>query len=139
VAYWKVMIRRVIADHIVLPVKNLTASEKFYTTVFDAIGFSRLSVTSETVAFGVDGCDDFAIREGAVAPVHVAIACDSAAAVDAFFEAAVAAGASIDTPPQIHHEYSAGYYAAFVYDPNGHSIEAVFHADADYMEAGDVF
>jgi predicted lactoylglutathione lyase len=58
--------------------------------------------------------------------LHVAFQARSRAAVDAFFQAAVAAGATSNGPPGVRRQYDPQYYAAFVLDPDGHNIEAVF-------------
>lgn len=49
------------------------------------------------------------------------------AAVDAFYAAALAAGGTDNGGPGLRTEYSPGYYAAFVLDPDGHNVEAVCH------------
>jgi catechol 2,3-dioxygenase-like lactoylglutathione lyase family enzyme len=59
--------------------------------------------------------------------VHIALSADSRAQVDAFYAAAMAAGARDNGPPGLRPHYHATYYAAFVYDPDGHNIEAVCH------------
>jgi catechol 2,3-dioxygenase-like lactoylglutathione lyase family enzyme len=59
--------------------------------------------------------------------VHIALSAESRAQVDAFYAAAMAAGARDNGPPGLRPHYHATYYAAFVYDPDGHNIEAVCH------------
>lgn len=60
--------------------------------------------------------------------VHLAFSANSRAEVDAFYASAIAAGATDNGPPGLRPHYHATYYAAFVYDPDGHNIEAVCHA-----------
>lgn len=60
--------------------------------------------------------------------VHLAFRAKTRAEVDAFYAAAMAAGAKDNGPPGVRAHYHANYYAAFVYDPDGHNIEAVCHA-----------
>lgn len=60
--------------------------------------------------------------------VHLAFSAPNRAAVDAFYAAAIAAGGKDNGPPGLRPHYHATYYAAFVYDPDGHNIEAVCHA-----------
>ena len=60
--------------------------------------------------------------------VHLAFAAKSHAEVDAFYAAAMAAGATDNGPPGLRPHYHATYYAAYVFDPDGHNIEAVCHA-----------
>lgn len=60
--------------------------------------------------------------------VHIAFRANTRAEVDGFYAAAMAAGGKDNGPPGLRPHYHATYYAAFVYDPDGHNIEAVCHA-----------
>jgi catechol 2,3-dioxygenase-like lactoylglutathione lyase family enzyme len=60
--------------------------------------------------------------------LHIALNAKSRAEVDAFYAAAMAAGGRDNGAPGLRPNYHANYYAAFVYDPDGHNIEAVCHA-----------
>jgi predicted lactoylglutathione lyase len=62
--------------------------------------------------------------------MHVAFESASREAVDAFHAAAVEAGGRDNGQPGVRPEYSETYYAAYVLDPNGNNIEAVFHGEA---------
>jgi catechol 2,3-dioxygenase-like lactoylglutathione lyase family enzyme len=62
-----------------------------------------------------------------ITPTHVAFAARSRAEVDAFYKAAIAAGAKDFGAPGPRPHYHPNYYGAFVLDPDGHDIEAVFH------------
>ncbi len=64
-------------------------------------------------------------RLRASSPVHLAFVASDERAVRAFFEAALANGGKDNGPPGPRPQYAAGYYAAFVLDPDGHNIEAV--------------
>ena len=77
-----------------------------------------------------------AFYEAALAPlgikltggrVHIALAAATRAQVDAFYTAAMAAGGKDNGPPGLRPHYHATHYAAFVFDPDGHNIEAVCH------------
>lgn len=57
--------------------------------------------------------------------LHVAFAAATRAAVDAFHEAAIAAGGMDNGGPGLRPRYAEHYYAAYVLDPDGHNIEAV--------------
>jgi predicted lactoylglutathione lyase len=61
-----------------------------------------------------------------VAPVHIAFAARDRAAVDAFRRAAVRVGGRDNGPPGLRPHYGAGCYAAYVLDPDGNNVEAVF-------------
>jgi catechol 2,3-dioxygenase-like lactoylglutathione lyase family enzyme len=62
--------------------------------------------------------------------MHVAFEAQNSEQVDAFHAAALEAGGRDNGAPGLRKEYSSTYYAAFVLDPNGNNIEAVFHGDA---------
>jgi len=124
--------RRIVIDHLTIGVSDLRASRRFYLAALAPLGFSELTDWSEDardVAFGPDDLDDFAISTNY--PVagggHVAFAADSREQVDAFYDAAIAAGATDNGGPGVRTEYSPGYYGAFVLDPDGYNIEAVYH------------
>lgn len=67
--------------------------------------------------------DNESVGEG----THVAFEAESRAEVDAFYEAALAAGGRDNGPPGIRPHYHPNYYAAFVFDPDGINVEAVCH------------
>ena len=120
-------------DHVTVGVGDLARSRAFYARVLTPLGFAEIGPWREgarAVAFGLEEADDFAISAeyGAGAAVHVAFAADRREQVDAFHAAALAAGGRDNGAPGLRPEYSDGYYAAFVLDPDGHNIEAV-HRD----------
>jgi catechol 2,3-dioxygenase-like lactoylglutathione lyase family enzyme len=96
----------------------------------DDDGAVWLKVESEGVAFGADGMDDFAIFAGArpTTGAHVAFDAPSREAVDAFCAAALEHGGRRRGAPGVWVQYSQRYYAAYVWDPDGNDIEAVFHS-----------
>ena len=59
------------------------------------------------------------------APLHIAFVAQTRQQVDAFYRAALEAGAKDNGPPGLRTNYNANYYAAFVIAPDGHNIEAV--------------
>ena len=116
-------------DHLVVPVADLGASRAFYEQALAPLG-ARVEESDDGVAFGTPDNEDFIIVPGGpVAPLHVAFAATSRDQVQAFWEAALAAGGGDNGPPGPRPVYHAGYYAAFVLDPDGHNAEAVFHGD----------
>ncbi|MCW2993359.1 MAG: Glyoxalase/bleomycin resistance protein/dioxygenase [Conexibacter sp.] len=124
--------RRIVIDHLSIGVSDLRASRRFYLAALAPLGFAELGEWSEDardVAFGPDDLDDFAISTKY--PVggggHIAFAADSREQVDAFHDAAIAAGATDNGGPGVRTEYSPGYYGAFVLDPDGYNVEAVYH------------
>jgi catechol 2,3-dioxygenase-like lactoylglutathione lyase family enzyme len=80
------------------------------------------------VGFGVEGKPSFWIGERERSgPLHVAFAAPDRATVDAFHEAALAAGGSDNGAPGLRPQYHPSYYGAFVLDPDGINVEAVTH------------
>ena len=81
------------------------------------------------VSFGVAGSGDFGAdrSDEPTMRAHVAFDAEDPAAVDAFHTAALAAGGGDRSAPAVKPEYHPGYYAAFVWDPNGNNIETVYH------------
>ncbi len=72
-----------------------------------------------------DGLDLGVVRRDPVGGAHVAFECDDHAKVDAFYEAALAAGGKDNGPPGLRAHYHEHYYGAFVHDADGNNIEAV--------------
>lgn len=119
-------------SHISLPVRDLDAARRFYAAVFEALGASEVWANPRGAAFGVEGRDRFSLRiappgeqVAAAAGFHLAFHAPSPAAVDAFHAAALAGGGRCDGPPGPRPHYGASYYAAFVFDPDGHRLEVV--------------
>jgi catechol 2,3-dioxygenase-like lactoylglutathione lyase family enzyme len=123
-----------VIDHIGVGVRDFEESLGFYTRALAPLGFEQtLFVDSDNraAAFGTHGRDDFWIHEGRpLGRMHLAFDAESRAAVDAFHAAALEAGGRDNGVPGLRPEYSETYYAAYVLDPNGNNIEAVFHGDA---------
>jgi catechol 2,3-dioxygenase-like lactoylglutathione lyase family enzyme len=118
-----------VLDHVSLPVSDLERSKRFYEEALSALGY-RLIMEHHIsgVGFGQSAKPDFWIRQGEVgAAVHVAFASEDRATVDAFHEAAMAAGGRDNGGPGLRPEYHPSYYGAFVFDPDGNNIEAVCH------------
>ena len=119
-------------DHLQLVVRDLEASRRFYSAVFEVLG----------VPLGGQGEDHFWADELFVSTAdspaalgsltgrhHLAFQAADRAMVDAFHGAALAAGGRDNGAPGARG-YHPGYYAAFVLDPDGNNIEAVFHGPA---------
>ena len=119
-----------VVDHVALSVSDLERSRTFYRAALEALGLAELYEKDGMVAFGVEGRDDFAIaeRRPVTSAAHVAFPAPSLEAVKAFYDAALEAGGRDNGPPGPRPRYSERYYAAYVLDPDGNNIEAVFHA-----------
>ena len=128
-------------DHVKLPVGDLGASRAFYRAALAPLGFRLVYDGEESLGFGRgDGGEDnepFAVeRTGAPGPPsHVAFTAATPEQVDAFHAAALAAG-GLDNGPPGERPYGGYYYAAFVRDPDGHNIEAVYHGPGDRRDGG---
>ncbi|WP_406856440.1 VOC family protein [Alsobacter sp. KACC 23698] len=123
-------------DHIGFPVSNYPEALAFYKRVLGALGYELvMEVDAETsggaahAGFGRDGRPHFWITEGTpiVGRLHVAFAAADPTAVDDFYAVAMAAGATDNGPPGLRPHYHPNYYGAFVFDLDGHNIEAVCH------------
>jgi catechol 2,3-dioxygenase-like lactoylglutathione lyase family enzyme len=114
-----------VIDHVTLRVSDFEASKAFYTTVLAPLGLEPYEDETLGVEWG-----DFSIAadDGPVAQnVHIAFPAKSREEVDAFHRAAMDAGYRDNGPPGERPIYHEGYYGAFVLDPDGNNIEAVFH------------
>ena len=119
-------------DHLALRVRDEKRSRAFYERALEPFGVQVVE-SSHGTGFAIEGGGDFWIGEGdpPTAPVHVAFAAAERAIVDRFHLAAVEAGGTDNGGPGLRPHYHAGYYAAFVLDPDGNNVEAVFHGDGD--------
>jgi catechol 2,3-dioxygenase-like lactoylglutathione lyase family enzyme len=119
-------------DHIQLVVRDLAASRKFYTAVF---GILKIPIAgSGDDYFWADELFISTASSKAANGVltgrhHLAFQAQDRAMVDAFYNATLAHGGKDNGAPGMR-EYHPGYYAAFVLDPDGNNIEAVFHGEA---------
>ncbi|MCP5025662.1 MAG: VOC family protein [Actinomycetia bacterium] len=119
-------------DHLSIQCADVTESAKFYDAVLSTIGGQRiLEFGGPTIGYGVPPMPDFwlgpqetgtGFRES-----HIAFGAANRAEVDAFFRAAVSAGAEVLHDPRVWPEYHPNYYGAFVRDPDGNNVEAVCH------------
>jgi catechol 2,3-dioxygenase-like lactoylglutathione lyase family enzyme len=120
-------------DHVTLKVSDFKTSNSFYTGAFKPLGITGLYGDGEQFAgFGLAPKAFFWIGESdePITGAHVAFTAPNRAAVDAFYNAAIAAGAKDNGKPGLRAHYHTHYYGAFVLDPDGHNIEAVCHHPA---------
>ena len=118
-------------DHVSIKVKDVEQAKAFYEAALAPLGYARGIEYPGGMQLLVEGEPGDVwvapLPEGAEAvPTHVALRAADAAAVDAFDEAALAAGGTDNGAPG-PRDYHPGYYAAFVLDPEGNNIEAVIH------------
>ncbi|WUR14232.1 VOC family protein [[Empedobacter] haloabium] len=118
--------------HLSLGVRDLAASAAFYDGALGALGFRRVFEDDDAIGYGTVDDEDILclkLRPDAVAPgagFHLAFAAPGQAAVDAFHEAGLRAGGFDNGAAGLREEYGPTYYAAFLVDPDGHRVEAVF-------------
>lgn len=119
-------------DHIQLVVKDLLASQTFYEAVFTALKVPMSGKGDDYFwadELFVSTADSEAAHGELTGRHHLAFQAQDRAMVDAFHQAALAAGGKDNGAPGERH-YHPGYYAAFVIDPDGNNIEAVYHGEA---------
>ena len=124
-------------DHVSLGVTDLAPSRRFYDAVLRPLGLVRI------VNFGNDRGSDYGAAPGSlgveftitaersVKPaqgMHLCFRAHDRAAVREFHRLAIDNGGRDDGAPGLRPQYHASYYGAFVFDPDGHRIEAVCHA-----------
>ena len=116
-------------DHVHLRARDLAATVKFYTAVFDVLGIPAVADETHLQAdeLWVDALGD---DSASATHVHLAFQAADRAMVDRFHEAGLAAGGEDNGKPG-ERAYHPGYYAAFLTDPDGNNIEAVFHGAAN--------
>ena len=116
--------------HTSLLVRDYPKSKAFYTQVLATLGYRNNMDYDDAAGFNDGENTDFWIsqNDGAV-PVHLAFQARDRKQVEAFHDAALKAGARDNGAPG-YRDYSPGYYAAFVLDPSGHNIEAVWYDPA---------
>jgi catechol 2,3-dioxygenase-like lactoylglutathione lyase family enzyme len=125
-------------DHVTLVVSDYAKSKAFYEAALAPLGAVAVMEFGTSCGFGRDGKPDFWVGQGptsfqsaeqlkVITPTHVAFAARSRTEVDAFYAAAIAAGGRDFGKPGVRPHYHPNYYGAFVLDPDGHDVEAVYH------------
>lgn len=120
-------------DHVQLVVRDVAASQRFYAAVFEALGIP-MGGTGEGHFWAdelfVSSADSPAAQGVLTGRHHLAFQARDHAMVQAFHRAALAHGGRDNGAPGERKNYHPGYYAAFVLDPDGNNIEAVYHGEA---------
>ena len=120
-------------DHLQLVVRDLAASRRFYEAVLKALNVP-LGGAGEDYFWADELFVSSASSEAAQGTLtgrhHLAFQAQDRAMVAAFYQAALAHGGQDNGAPG-ERPYHPGYYAAFVLDPDGNNIEAVFHGEAE--------
>jgi catechol 2,3-dioxygenase-like lactoylglutathione lyase family enzyme len=127
-----------ILDHVTLVVRDYARSKAFYEKALAPLGIARIMEFGQACGFGRDGKPEFWLGTGPtsfqraeqlqiITPMHIAFSAASRSDVEGFHAAALAAGGKDFGAPGVRAHYHPRYYGAFVLDPDGHDIEAVFH------------
>jgi catechol 2,3-dioxygenase-like lactoylglutathione lyase family enzyme len=118
-------------DHVGFAVADYGRSKAFYVQALAPLGVTLLmEFSGASAGFGRSGRPSFFIEaqgEPVRGRLHIALKADSRAQVDAFFDAAIAAGGTDNGAPGVRAIYHPDYYGAYVLDPDGNNIEAVCH------------
>lgn len=114
-------------DHLTLRVRDAAKSKAFYLAALKPLGYEIGMDYGEMCGLKCRGRFDFWLAPGKQEPMHLAFHAKTRKEVDAFYAAAIKAGAKDNGKPGIRQDYHPNYYGAFVIDPDGHNIEAVCH------------
>ena len=118
-------------DHVKFGVSDFAASKAFFLKALAPLGVKI--VAEGEPSYGIElspkGKASLCLFQTDEKPahLHIAFAADNRRQVDAFYRAALEAGARDNGPPGLRPQYSGNYYAAFVIGPDGHNIEVVCH------------
>ena len=122
-------------DHVKFGVSDFAASKAFFLKALEPLG---VAVAAEgPPAYGVElvrpeSKASLVLHQTEEKPAHLHLAfmAENRQQVEAFYRAALAAGARDNGAPGLRPQYHANYYAAFVIGPDGHNIEVVCHEPA---------
>jgi len=119
-------------DHVKFGVSDFASSKAFFLKALEPIGVvvaaeGEPSYGVELVAKGNNTSLILFQTEETPAHLHLAFTAERREQVDAFYRAAMEAGARDHGAPGLRPKYHANYYAAFVIGPDGHNIEVVCH------------
>ena len=118
-------------DHFGIKVKNLEASKLFYQKTLAPLVYKIAFDIPQAVSFAeprnADPTGDFWLNVGQQEPEHFAFSAQNEEEVEAFYQAALAAGGKDNGAPGERSQYHPGYYAAYIIDPDGNNVEVVCH------------
>ena len=119
-------------DHIQLIVRDLSAARRFYTAIFKSLNIP-IGGTAKDYFWAdelfISSPESEAAQGALTGRHHLAFQAQSRSMADSFYEVALANGGRDNGSPG-ERAYHSGYYAAFVLDPDGNNIEAVYHGEA---------
>ena len=125
-------------DHVTIRVAHLSESSAFYEKVLAPFSY-KVIFGDENIFWAFDigngALFEIAKHEGheRITSSHIAFRAKNQQVVEQFYQAAIEAGGKCNGAPGPRPQYTSTYYAAFVHDPDGHNIEAVFdHKNKPY-------
>lgn len=126
-----------LVDHFSITVRDLRRAERFYDEIMKTLKAKKMYRREDAVGYGErnragdDGHSYFSVYQSDAASVdrrrHWCFRAQSAEQVRAFHAAGLAAGGRDAGAPGLRPDYHPSYYAAFLEDPEGNRVEAVFH------------
>jgi len=123
-----------LVDHIQLVVRDLSAARRFYAGIFESLSIP-IGGTADDYFWAdelfISTAESTAAQGHLTGRHHLAFQAESRSMVDLFYKAALANGGKDNGSPGEREQYHPGYYAAFVLDPDGNNIEAVYHGEAN--------
>jgi len=132
-------------NHITLRVSDLKKSKQFYLATLTPLGYKLFVEKEKSAGFGqadIEGNRDFWIKKFETGDVKsfscLAFTASSKEMVEEFYREALKAGGKDNGAPGYRPQYHPGYYAAFITDPDGYNIEAVWDDLEKLKAAGNV-
>lgn len=119
-------------DHVSIGVRNVAASKRFYDAALQPLGYQCLSEASGSLGYGAKApalwvnAAERPVPADTRSGLHFCFSAPNRKSVDAFHAAGLASGGRDNGPPGPRPDYGAGYYAAYLIDPDGYRIEAYF-------------
>lgn len=126
-----------IIDHVNIPVGDLDRASRFYEAVLRPLGYGPFGKDGCAFGFGRGNWNFGVVQTAPPFPrLHVAFVARNRQQVDEFFSVALREGGRSNGEPGPRSDYDPAYYAAFVLDPDGHNIEAVFRGEKGAVQQG---
>ncbi|HJS86589.1 MAG TPA: VOC family protein [Acetobacteraceae bacterium] len=117
-------------NHVSIGVRDIARAKAFYDATLEPLGYACLSADETSAGYGKHTVALWVMASASPVPadprsgLHFCFTAPTRRSVDAFHEAALAAGGRDNGKPGLRAEYGANYYAAFAIDPDGYRIEA---------------
>jgi catechol 2,3-dioxygenase-like lactoylglutathione lyase family enzyme len=123
-------------DHVSIGVRNVAASKRFYDAALQPLGYQCLSESPESLGYGAKApvlwinAAKRPVPADSGSGLHFCFCAPNRKSVDSFHAAGLTSGGRDHGHPGLRTDYGAGYYAAFLMDPDGYRIEAYFAEQA---------